>query len=262
MKFSLSNNKLDFSFENSIRPVMSFDKEVEQACEDIRVASIFAGKPIWLMLSGGVDSELIAGIFLKQKIPFSCLIVRFKDDLNKHDIEYALKFVTENNIPHIIHDMDIIHFMNDCRIKPEPVCNLIYRFMQMEWMTVVNKMGGYCVIGSGEQRYNQNMKLSYTFGQLVPMIWQKNNNIDACPYFFLQNPAIINSFALDASLYKGDVGDLGHNIKTAIYKKYWPGLIERQKFTGYEKVQNLRNLIELELSQKYPYMDNKVVFTN
>ena len=158
--------------------------------------------------------------------------------------------------------MDITHFMNDCRIRPNPICNSINSFMQIEWMKIVNDIGGYGVTGSGEQRYNQDMKLSYTFGQLVPLIWQNNNNIPGCPYFFLQNPAIINSFALDASLYKGDVGDLGHNIKTAIYKKYWPGLIERQKFTGYEKVQNLRNLIELELSQKYPYMDNKVVFTN
>jgi hypothetical protein len=261
MKFSLKNNSFEFNFDSSNRPVQAFNNEIENTCESINLASIVSGKPIWLMLSGGIDSELIARTFLKLRIPFSCLIVRFDDDINKHDIDYAINFVQINNIPHKIHNMNVVQFINDCRGRTNPKCNLIYRYMQIEWMWLVNNMGGLCVIGSGEQRYNQNKVLKYTYGQFIPLIWQRDNNIDAIPYFFLQNSAIINSFANEAIQFKGEVGDLGHNIKKSVFSKFWPEIKERPKYHGYEKIKNLRKFIEIELTKQYPYMDNSITFT-
>ena len=45
-----------------------------------------------LCLSGGVDSEMMARVFLSCGIKFKVAILRFKNDLNLYDIRYAVSF--------------------------------------------------------------------------------------------------------------------------------------------------------------------------
>lgn len=246
------------NLDNSERPVLSFPEEVENTCRQIYTEA--SGKPIWLFLSGGIDSEIIARTFLKLDIPFSCMIVRFSDDLNSHDIEYALEFVLKHKVPYHIYDMDPIEFIQECRYSDSGT--LIYRFMQIHWMKKIQDMGGYCVIGSGEQRYDQCLNITYIQSQFIPYIWAKENSIEACPYFFLHNSQIIHSYALEAKDYTGEVGVLGHNIKAHVYKKYWPELKPRPKYHGYENIQNFRTMVETELAQKNRHLNTSWTLSN
>lgn len=242
----------------SERPVLNFSKEVENTCKQLYEEA--NGKPIWLMLSGGIDSEIIARTFLKLDIKFSCMIVRFADELNNHDIEYAVEFVLKHEVPYHIYDMNPIDFIQECRQSDSGT--LIYRFMQIHWMKKIQNMGGYCVIGSGEQRYDQHLNITYLKSQFIPYRWVKENSIAACPYFFLHNSQVIHSYALEAKEYTGEVGALGHNIKAHVYKKWWPDLILRPKYHGYEKIQNFRNLVESELAQKNRHLNTSWTLSN
>ena len=66
-----------------------------------------------LFLSGGIDSENIANIFLQCNINFTPVIVSYIHDnkvLNDYDIAYAYKFCKTNNLTPLVIDIDIIDF--------------------------------------------------------------------------------------------------------------------------------------------------------
>ena len=68
-----------------------------------------------LFLSGGIDSENIANIFLECKIPFTPIIVAYCHEdkiLNDYDIQYAFNFCKKHSITPIVIDIPIIDFFN------------------------------------------------------------------------------------------------------------------------------------------------------
>ena len=65
---------------------------------------------LWILLSGGVDSEAMANVFLKNKIPFRIAIQRFNNGLNAHDIAHAEAYCKEHSLPYEILDLDILDY--------------------------------------------------------------------------------------------------------------------------------------------------------
>ena len=61
-----------------------------------------------LCLSGGVDSEMMARVFLSCGFIFKVAILRFKNDLNLYDIRYAVSFCDFYNLTYEFVDLDII----------------------------------------------------------------------------------------------------------------------------------------------------------
>jgi len=69
-----------------------------------------AGNDLVLLLSGGIDSEIMVRFFMSIGAKFSCEICRFNDNLNWYDIKYGIEFCNKYNITYHIHDLDIIDF--------------------------------------------------------------------------------------------------------------------------------------------------------
>lgn len=67
---------------------------------------------IKLCLSGGIDSECMAYAFLKAKVPFEAVFLKFNANLNDFDIKTNVEFCQQNNIPYRFIDMDIIDFFD------------------------------------------------------------------------------------------------------------------------------------------------------
>lgn len=63
-----------------------FHKQIDLAM--CHMANAFHKKPIFLGLSGGLDSEYIANVLTRNKIPFSQICLKF-DDYNKEEIKWA-----------------------------------------------------------------------------------------------------------------------------------------------------------------------------
>ena len=73
-----------------------------------------------IFLSGGIDSENIANIFLQCNIRFTPIIVSYvhKDKvLNDYDIAYAYKFCKENNLTPQVIDIDIVDFFSTGKFR-------------------------------------------------------------------------------------------------------------------------------------------------
>lgn len=252
-------------FKKSTRHPLDFKSEVENACKKIQEKT---PRKIIVCLSGGLDSEVIAKSLIKLNIPFECLVVEFDNGLNNHDIQYAKEFCNENKLTLHVLQMNIMETIKKWRENPyhfdsKVPCLLVYRFMQMHLMThICENMNGFAIIGSGEQRYNNKFDIEYNTAQFSPLIFRNNKFKDCAePYFFYSTPELIWSYANEAKNFIGDVGPLGHNIKTLVYEKFWPDLKVRPKYHGYEQIQNERNFTENLLSFHY-YEYNKTFFIN
>jgi hypothetical protein len=89
------------------RPVKTFHEELLANAEIIRSLS---DRPIYLMYSGGLDSEYILDIFLSLKIPITPVIVKLSN-YNTYDVEFANKYCQSKSINPIIIDIDFDHFV-------------------------------------------------------------------------------------------------------------------------------------------------------
>lgn len=74
------------------------------------IANQFNNECIWITLSGGMDSEVVARSFLKAGVNIKCAIMAFENNLNDHDIKYALAFCNEQNIPYKIFNLNLENF--------------------------------------------------------------------------------------------------------------------------------------------------------
>ena len=82
--------------------------------ENIQAARLIAEStdlPIHILYSGGIDSEVTVMSFLEAKIPITADIMFFNDNLNWHDISYAVSFCNDNNVPFRVHDLNIQQFL-------------------------------------------------------------------------------------------------------------------------------------------------------
>lgn len=69
-----------------------------------------------LCLSGGVDSEMMARVFLSCGVNFKVAILRFTNDLNINDIVYAENFCKFYNLKYEFVDLDIVDFNNSDKL--------------------------------------------------------------------------------------------------------------------------------------------------
>lgn len=70
------------------RPIKSYQEELILNAQAVRE---HFSEPFDLMLSGGVDSEVVLRSFILAKIPINVFTFKFKEDINKHDLLEAFK---------------------------------------------------------------------------------------------------------------------------------------------------------------------------
>ena len=98
----------------------SFKEESLRAARIIKEKS--KGKDIWISLSGGIDSEFIARIFLESNIPFKAATLVYKDGINQYDNNYCRKFCEEVGIDLVEYELDLVEWFDDS--TEEDVCAL------------------------------------------------------------------------------------------------------------------------------------------
>lgn len=70
------------------------------------------GPKLALCFSGGVDSQCMIQCFIEAGIPFDVFALKFKDDLNKQDIDHAIKYCKTFNIKLNIIEIDVLRFLS------------------------------------------------------------------------------------------------------------------------------------------------------
>lgn len=253
----------------------------EECIETARLIRQQTKLDLWVLLSGGIDSEVVLRSFVAAKIEVRTAIMRFRNNLNEHDIQYAVKTCDELRVAYKIFELDIVDFFESR--KAFEYVELAYpispQFVATMWL--MDQVPGYPILGSGEcylvKRNLSHLASGFSQAHFTPDglnndeeqwdLWEKENvaswyrfllarEKEGCAGFFQYNPENMLAFLLDEDVQQLTANKIEGKVSTAsskykIYKKYFP-LIERPKYTGYERLQGLDRKYRESFLKKNP----------
>lgn len=98
------------------RPILPYREESIEAAKQI--AKQFSGTKIYVLYSGGLDSESVLQSFKLANIQVTPVCIKFEDNLNRHDLDYAFKYLRENGFDNVkLIEMNIRDWLksSECR---------------------------------------------------------------------------------------------------------------------------------------------------
>lgn len=241
--------------------------------------------PIDITFSGGSDSEAMIHSFMDAGINFNTIIMKFKDDLNAHDIKYAFEWCQKYSItPTIIEFNARKFFEEDAWEYAEKIYCVNPLILPHCWL--IDQLDGYVVIGSGDIILAKNTYVSET-NPNVSWIERKNmgwdwndpnwkydqkwylregeaisathrhfmkDNRHGCPAFYQFNPEIMLAHMIEPEIttlpYSTEVS--AWNVKYKIYQRLW-NMTPRQKYDGCERLwKDTTYIMRKELEKMYP----------
>jgi hypothetical protein len=106
---------LDSKFDIKITPTIT--RQVKSYKEELLTnASLIRdsfNEPFDLMLSGGVDSEVILRCYLELKIPINVFVFRYENNYNLPDVTHALRICKELNVTPTVIDFNLQKFFEN-----------------------------------------------------------------------------------------------------------------------------------------------------
>lgn len=230
-----------------------------------------AGQKVTVLFSGGVDSEVALQSFVLAKIPVTATILRFKNELNLHDISYALQACEKLDVKYQIIDLDIIKFWENQLFEyADPTYCISPQLLSTMWLS--DQVDEYPVLGSGECLLVKEYGDDYVPGVSPYLhsewtLWEKEKiaawfrhfiykKRNACPGFFQYTPEIILSYLLDPFVEKLTqsqmIGKLSTaSSKLAIYQQHFQ-LVDRPKYSGFEKIEPQDAYFRKILVERFP----------
>jgi hypothetical protein len=237
----------NLQFNPVSRPVLEWNQEVSETTK--KIANL-TDKPIYLCMSGGIDSEIIAREFLKNKIPFKALTLRHIKGTNDHDINYAVDFCKSAGVELEVYPFDFEDFV--INKIPQYISQgykswRTFRFQQLFLFDLIESKGGTAVLGGGQSPFfteNRVINWNWKSDELICLDWLKKNDKLHFPYFYWQNPEIFAAYfnqGLISYLLTDPDYFLNHHAysnvsveKMLVCHKYWPDMVRRRKYDGFE----------------------------
>ena len=240
------------------RKVKSFKEELIITAQLIKEQS--KALPLWILFSGGLDSEIALRSFIEAGIPVNVAIARFKKGLNEHDIRYAVDFCDSNKISFKFFDIDVESFWkNQLEDYALPISCISPQFPVIMWL--IDQIDGLPIISSGDSFlsrlpntndfyfYEREKYFSYYFHLM-------RRERPGVPAFLQYSPELLLSFLIDPELER-HIQYLSKEKKLCsitkwkyqIYKQHFQ-LKNRPIFTGFEALgyseAYYRNLLEIK----------------
>jgi len=207
-------------------------------------------KPLMVMLSGGLDSEMVARALLLSGISFKCLIGKLQVEvatetitLNEHDYHYAEKWCNSNNIKVEYCSLDIY---KDAKLLTEYALLGQGFSPQLAWHMYLMKWchdNGYFFVGGHEdidfvlkdgEYFSKDFQRDLSTQNFVDKL-----GLDGINRFWKQDSRLMASF-LKLSTVQQLMKDRVENLveyKSKYFSEVFPDIEERPKFTGFERVQ-------------------------
>ena len=258
------------SFRSKSRQPMTWQDEIFNTANYIRNST---DKEIIIASSGGIDSEIACLAFLKQNIQFTVLTVQYPNSLNEHDISYAKKFCKENNLKHVIVELEPMYFYTEGiqkYIDAGYKAHNIFRYLQLFLLETIDQMGSCAVLGGGEQIYsvqNNEVGINFPYDFFNPLTWVKNSGNLHFPYFYYSTPEqalsylkepLVQSVINNPQYLEKKLIELGDKdaltpfaLKTLISYNKFPSSVFRLKYNGFESLIPLRREASIRLGKMF-----------
>lgn len=250
------------------------------AAEQCKLAADVLNKPIGLAISGGMDSQFIALCLLRVGAKFTAHIMEFIDGINREDVECAQQFCMDNNIPYIIHNIDIIKFMEFEGIKiatmygvssPQYAAHFWLAMQMKEFFIIFG--GGDCTNLTVKNGIFDSKNIYNNFEEVITsastslarlMIDQK---IDGAAAFYRYTPDIKYALFTDplTLCWMKQIKSMPGAMLRYMYLKYMlyetamPGkLFGRKKLTGFERIEHFDYKV---MRPRYIDLTKHLIFT-
>ena len=250
-------------YKKSTRQHSTLKDEAKIVCELISERSQQLGRIPIILLSGGLDSEIVLRSFIESKKEFKAVSNRFVKNYNDHEIFHIEKLKKKFKFDHQYVDLDIINFLTGKEVekyidlskctKPEmlPTMKLLEH--------VYRNLNGIPVLGNGDFYVGKdNDSWNYIEYEYI-LAWMRfciSKNITAATNFFQFTPEIVLSVGKDALMKhlfsKSPEGKVSsRSTKYLVYKKNWIDAELRPKYHGSEKVMELCDSLRNGICKNY-----------
>ena len=219
------------------RPVKSYKEELLLNASLIR--DLF-NEPFDLMLSGGVDSEVILRCYLELKIPINVFVFRYENNYNLPDVTHALRICKELNVIPTVIDFNLQKFFEN---DAYDIWTTGYYLNsgRLPHMKMIEFMDNIPIMGDGEPMWifgNNEWKFELdevchsqsihckTIGRPMIADWYEYSPEVIISHM---NHPIIHSLMQTPSTHKHYV-----ETKYQLHKQLWNSIEIRTKYVGYE----------------------------
>lgn len=241
---------------------------------------IYANKisDLWLLLSGGMDSEICLRSFLDQKLTLKTVSLVYKGQQNIEESDFIKKLISEYSLKHeyveinletFLHSKDFLDTVDFVKcVSPIIGCHL--------WLA--NQLPGTPIIAQGEVHLKKTTTDDYVSGvsAYLPSPWYLVESERLCsiymnfikrgkpaiPGFFQYLPEQTYSFLtknpyLEKLVSNQIVGKLGtRTSKNIMSRQFYPEIEMRTKYDGWENMQKLHDKYRNLLAHRFPNSDN------
>jgi len=257
------NKRYKVSFGRLTRRPRSFRQECIVAAREL--ADQFT-KPLYIGLSGGLDSQVACLAFREAGIEFTPAIVKMSDGLNAHDIAGAHAFCRKFRLVPMIFELDVHDFYS------RGIEKYVKAFGLTNTLTVVQlwlseRVEGAFVMAGGDFTLsrvwsaNEGMRLG-TLGHAeypTPILeYLMRTGREGCTKFFCWSPELIYSYlddpvvrsfrAMQSAIFGSEIMPKKEYakywiqvVKPLFYHRNWPELIPRTKYTGFENLKEFND---------------------
>jgi hypothetical protein len=227
------------------RSVKTYYEETKLSAEKIWEARL---GPLYLMYSGGVDSEYILNVFLQLGMPIQPVIIKL-NNYNYHDIKYAIDFCKSKKIEPLIIDFNFDQFVTSGEILDVANVAECSHWNLPSTFKVTSQLQGTVLLGShGPPHLTLNQGLEKTWyireDEVLHSVlkWFSKKNIYGNPFFLVHSAEQYLAWLLEPTTldlvdfnFPGKLGNT--STKGLVYNNNPDFKLEaRPKFTGFENI--------------------------
>jgi hypothetical protein len=260
----------------------TFKEECLNTARSLSESAKALGRTPVVMLSGGLDSQVVVKAFAEIGSNYHTATTRFAHGHNDHELVYVEKLKQQHSFSHDYLDIDMESWLlseEAMYMADQSLCAYPQMLPTMKLMQHIWDQGGMPILGNGDFyaiRYINPVWRLHDFNapkyewQYVEyeyiLAWFRyaiKNNIVGGLGFFQHNPEIALSMGIEDYLTNVITGtDEGkqstRSSKYEVYKAYWPEFENRQKFHGGEKISGLCDMVRKNiLLPKYGGFERK-----
>jgi len=240
--------KLQFS-KTVQQPIEGYYKELLSNASGIR--DTVTG-PIDLFFSGGVSSQAILHTYIQLGIPINVYIIKYNNNYNQYDYAVATKICNNLNLSYTTIDIDLEHFFENEAIDIFNISQCVDT-KKLILLKMLEKTDGTPIIG-GKEPYIYRVKnkshteksewlLKITENDLAMDLYASKINRQSITNWFFWSPrvpvAILNHPTVELLLTDIDPSKSSlTSSRGAIYKQYWPNVVDRISQTGFENIKD------------------------
>jgi hypothetical protein len=244
------------------RPLLSFKDELVEAAKS--TLDHYPGLKPCIFFSGGVDSELILRSYIAIGSNPKIYIVRYENDLNIYDVSYAVTICSILGVDYSIVNFNLQKFYENDAVQVSEDAQ-IDRPRMLPHLKFTDCADGLIIVGHSDVRWYRTDNDYSKKGTWLMQDFEHDigcdkynilHNRSAIYQWFKWSPGLVLGYTT-LNWFKRLVNDeypgkLGINsTKILGFREIYPDMIERNKQTGFENIEQLILEVEEFLKKKY-----------